>query len=254
MSDVSLSSVAAHGWSRPDAGALLASAELTVHGRFVNASNHTTLVRVGDPELGLLAVYKPQAGERPLWDFPTGTLHHREVAACVVSDYLGWQVVPPTVLRGGPLGRGSVQLFVPHDPRRHYFALVEEGAHRDALARMAAFDVLINNADRKGSHVLLAGDGHIWGCDHGLSFHPQVKLRTVIWDFAGQLLAEAQRRDLARLRAALNDADSVVAAALADLLSPEELVALRLRAEALEETGALPDLPEEYRPYPWPPL
>ncbi|MBA2530454.1 MAG: SCO1664 family protein, partial [Euzebyales bacterium] len=187
---------------------MLASAELTVHGRIVNASNWTTLVQVGDPAGGVLGVYKPMAGERPLWDFPTGTLHRREVAASVVDGFLGWDLVPPTVRRNGPLGVGSLQLFIAHDPRDHYFTLVERDVYDRELARMAAFDLLINNADRKAGHVLLDGDGHIWGCDHGLSFHPQVKVRTVVWEFGGMPLPDAWCADLRRLQAALDDPSS----------------------------------------------
>ena len=232
---------------------LLETAELTVRGQIVNASNLTTLVDVGGPDSGIHGIYKPEAGERPLWDFPTGTLHRREVAAFVVSEFLGWEVVPPTVVReDGPFGRGSLQLFVDHDPRRHYFVLVEEDVHDEQLSRMAAFDVLVNNADRKGSHVLLAADDHIWGCDHGLTFHPQPKLRTVIWDFAGMPLEPQWCADLERLSAAIDDASSGLSDALTGLLTQQEQAVLGLRAQAIVRLGALPDVGEEERPYPWP--
>ena len=239
---------------RLDLRRVLAEGELALRGQFVNASNTTTLVQVGDPELGVLAVYKPRAGERPLWDFPTGSLHRREVAAYLVSEFLGWQVVPPTLLRDGPLGPGSVQLYVPHDPQRHYFALAREGSHADALARMAAFDLLVNNADRKASHVLLDGEGHLWGCDHGLTFHEHAKLRTVIWDLAGYPLRVGWRRDAERLRAALTEPDGPLVTGLSRLLSPDEVAMLARRAAALRHRRALPDPPEDERPYPWPPL
>ncbi len=238
-----------------DLRSLLATEPLAVHGRIVNASNHTTLVQVGDPQLDVLGVYKPRAGERPLWDFPGGTLHRREVAASVVSDVLGWGIVPPTVLRDGPMGVGSLQLFVPHDPERHYFVLVDESDdHDEQLARMAVFDLLVNNADRKASHVLLDGDGHLWGCDHGLTFHVQTKVRTVIWEFGGTPLAPAWRDDLGRLSAVLDDPASGAGAALADLLSAHELAVLGLRAQALARMAVLPAIEEDRRPYPWPPL
>lgn len=238
-----------------DVRQLLASAPLDIKGRIVNASNMTTLVQVGDPSLGVLAVYKPQAGERPLWDFPSGSLHLREVAAGVVSDFLGWEIVPPTVLReDGPLGEGSLQLFVEHDPRQHYFVLVDDERYAEQLVRMAFFDILVNNADRKGSHVLRDADGHLWGCDHGLTFHPHGKLRTVIWEFGAEPLQPRWCRDLRRLVAALDDASSPLAEALDVLLSPQEQRVLGLRAQALLRSGALPDLDEEHRPYPWPPL
>ncbi|MDP9406186.1 MAG: SCO1664 family protein [Actinomycetota bacterium] len=235
----------------PDVVALLGEAPLAVHGRIANASNHTTLVQVGEPDLGVLAVYKPMAGERPLWDFPTGTLHRREVAAFLISDFLGWHLVPPTLRRDGPFGVGSLQLFVPHDPGEHYFVLVESDAYDEQLARMAMFDLLVNNADRKAGHVLLDDEGHIWGCDHGLTFHPQPKLRTVIWEFAGMPLPQPWRDDVGRLGGAL---DGELGASLAGLLSPREVAVLGRRAAALCDLPALPTVAEEYRPYPWPPL
>lgn len=237
-----------------DTAAVLADAALTVRGRIAQASNHTMLVEVAGGDPGLLAIYKPQAGERPLWDFPYGTLHLREVAAYVVSDYLGWRIVPPTVLRDGPMGRGSVQLFIEHDPRHHYFVLVEDDAHDEALVRMALFDLLINNADRKAGHVLLAGDGRIWGCDHGLTFHEEPKLRTVIWEFGGTRVPAARVEDLRRLASDLEGDDSDVRGRLAPLLAADEVAMLRRRAAALAHAGALPDLDEESRPYPWPPI
>jgi uncharacterized repeat protein (TIGR03843 family) len=233
---------------------LLAESPLTVHGRIVNASNGTMLVEADDAEDEVLAVYKPQAGERPLWDFPLGTLHLREVAAFEISEHLGWEVVPPTILRDGPLGEGSVQLFIAHDPRRHYFVLLSEDVHDEALARMAAFDLVVNNADRKGGHVLLAADGHIWGCDHGLTFHEQTKLRTVIWEFGGLALPPAWIEDLRRLAADLRDTGSALIGRLRDLLTPSEIALLARRATALADAGALPDLDPDERPYPWPPI
>lgn len=230
-------------------------APLTVLGFLAEASNHTLLVRLGDEDGdGAHAIYKPRAGERPLWDFRTGTLCQRETAAFTVSAFLGWEVVPPTVLRDGPMGVGSVQLFVPHDPAQHYFVLVEDVRHHAELARMALFDLLVNNADRKGSHVLRAADGHLWGVDHGLTFHAQLKLRTVIWELGGTPLEPDWRDDLARLRAALEQPDDPLSRHLAELLSPGEVSALALRATALAEARALPVVDEHRRPYPWPPL
>jgi uncharacterized repeat protein (TIGR03843 family) len=234
----------------------LASAPLTIHGRIVNASNHTMLVEAQDPQndgAELLAVYKPQAGERPLWDFPYGSLHLREVAAFEVSRHLGWDVVPPTVLRDGPLGIGSVQLFIDHDPRQHYFVLVDDEAHHEVLARMAMFDLLINNADRKGGHVLLASDGSIWGCDHGLSFHVETKLRTVIWEFGGTPLSEQWCNDLRRLAADLRG-QTGLRDRLQELIDDPEIAMLAARADALVAAGSLPDLDQDERPYPWPPI
>ena len=231
----------------------LATAPLKVHGRIANASNATMLVETEDGDEPLLAVYKPQAGERPLWDFPYGTLHRREVAAYEVSNHLGWEVVPPTILRDGPMGEGSLQQFIDHDPRRHYFVLLEDDDHDDQLARMATFDLLVNNADRKGGHVLLAADDHIWGCDHGLTFHVETKLRTVIWEFGGTTLPQGWCADLQRFAKDLRT-DTEIAARMARLLSAAETEVLAQRAEALVRMGALPDLDEEDRPYPWPPI
>jgi len=235
----------------------LRDGELRPRGFLTNASNHTILCQLGEAGDGaaLHAVYKPREGERPLWDFETGTLCQREVAARAVSAFLGWDLVPPTVLRDGPFGEGSVQLFVPHDPRRHYFVLVEDDVHDDALARMALFDLLVNNTDRKGSHVLLGEqDGRIHAIDHGLTFHAQPKLRTVIWDFAGWPIDDALHADLRRLVEAVGAGAEDPCAQLSALLLPAEVRALVRRAEVLAELPALPDVDEDRRPYPWPPL
>ena len=233
---------------------LLTSAELTARGFLANASNHTLLVRVGDAGSGLHAVYKPVQGERPLWDFPSGTLCRREVAAYVVSRFLGWDLVPPTVLRDGPFGTGSVQQFVPHDPERHYFVLADDHRFAWSLTRMAFFDLLINNADRKGSHVLLdKGTGELLGIDHGVTFHAQPKLRTVIWDFGDTEVDESWRTAVGRLADEL-DAGGRITDELTALLTIEEVAALTERARALRRLRRLPLVPGDRRPYPWPPL
>lgn len=233
----------------------LTEGELRPRGFLANASNHTLLCQVGAAEDGMHAVYKPSSGERPLWDFPTGTLCRREVAAYVVSRALGWDLVPPTVLRDGPLGLGSVQLFIPHDPRLHYFALVQEERFHRELARMAVFDLLTNNTDRKGSHVLLnEDDNRLYGIDHGVTFHPQPKLRTVIWELGGTPLQDGWRRDLSRLAEHLRAEGSPLFQELCSLLSTREIAVTAARAEALSHTRTLPDIEEEQRPYPWPPL
>lgn len=233
----------------------LAAAEVRPRGFLAGASNHTLLVQVGAAADGLHAVYKPRRGERPLWDFPTGTLCCREAAAYEVSTFLGWDLVPPTVMReDAPMGPGSLQQFVPHDPDRHYFALVEDDALHPELARMAVFDLLTNNADRKASHVLLADDGHLLGCDHGLTFHAEPKLRTVIWDLGGYPLEAGWRDDLGRLAAALASGEEGVGTRLLGLLSEHEVEALADRASVLRSMRTVPDIPPERRPYPWPPL
>jgi uncharacterized repeat protein (TIGR03843 family) len=235
--------------------ALLATASLRTRGFLANASNHTLLVQVGEAQLGLHAVYKPRTGERPLWDFPRGTLCQREVAAYVVSEALGWALVPPTVLRDdAPMGPGSLQLFVPHDPDEHYFTLVEDPSTHDALVRLALFDLLTNNADRKASHVLRTDDGWIYGCDHGLTFHVEPKLRTVIWDVEGSEIPNQWRGDLRRVADALSDEEGAVIAALRGLLDAEEIAALGHRARMLGHLRSLPDTDPSQRPYPWPPL
>ena len=225
----------------------LRTAELDPLGWIRAASNEALLVRLDGAEDDL-AVYKPDAGERPLWDFPPGTLARRETAAFEVSDWLGWDLVPATVYRDGPNGPGSVQRFVPHDPARHYFVLVEDGAWHAALRRMALFDIATNNADRKASHVLLGAEG-IRGCDHGLCFHVEPKLRTVIWDFAGARLTEEERADLRRLADALEEG---AGPELDGLVDGMERAALARRVQSLLGLGALPDPPEDRRPYPWP--
>jgi len=228
---------------------LLRAGDVDVLGRMPWSSNATFLVNLSDGDDELLAIYKPQRGERPLWDFPRGTLCHREVAAFEVSQALGWDIVPDTVLRDGPAGIGMMQRFVEHDPEEQYFTLLEE--HVDALRRMAAFDVVINNTDRKGGHCLRAlADGRIFGIDHGVSFHAQWKLRTVIWEFGGESIPSDVCSDLHRF------ADQLHGGGLGDQLRESldrfELDAMRARTEHLLTTGALPEADNDYHCYPWP--
>jgi uncharacterized repeat protein (TIGR03843 family) len=227
----------------------LASAAIEPLG-WIRAASNGTLLAALDGDEADLAVYKPDQGERPLWDFPYGTLAKRETAAFALSDWLGWELVPATVYRDGPLGPGSVQRFVPHDAERHYFVLAEDEAWAAPLRRMALFDLLANNADRKASHVIAGAEG-LRGCDHGLCFHVELKVRTVIWDFAGEPIADADRTGVRRLVDAL-DAGGDIAATLAALLAPEEVAALARRARAILGMACLPDPPEDRRPYPWP--
>lgn len=225
----------------------LERAELEVVGRMYYSSNATFLVQAEVDGLELAAVYKPRRGERPLWDFPEGTLCEREVAAYELSRALGWELVPVTVLRDGPLGVGAVQRFVEHDPDEHYFTLLEQ--HADRFREFAAFDVLVNNTDRKGGHCLLDQvNDVVVGIDHGLTFHEAWKLRTVIWDFAGEPVAPAPADDVCRVveeldRGPLRDA-------LAPLLSRGEIDAVQRRARVLLERG-LP-IPTDRRSMPWP--
>jgi uncharacterized repeat protein (TIGR03843 family) len=231
----------------PAAGALtvLLDGEIELQGRMPWSSNSTFLVTVCHDQTVLQAIYKPHRGERPLWDFPDG-LYRREVAAYVLSEALGWALVPETVLRDdAPFGAGSLQRFVDADFEQHYFTLLEEHPEtHDALRAMCVFDLVANNADRKGGHCLLAADGHLWGIDHGLCFHVEAKVRTVIWDFAGERIADHLLADLERLAAA-------APAELAPLLSPAEVAAVERRAAAVVRAGRYP-APGSSRPYPWP--
>ena len=204
-------------------------------------------MRSDDEEV--LAVYKPQRGERPLWDFAPGTLAARERAAFLVSEASGWDLVPPTVLRDdATLGPGSLQLFIEHDPEIHYFTLMHERI--DDFAAFAAFDAVINNADRKSGHVLEDRDGRLWAVDHGLSFHVDDKLRTVIWAFADEPLTPEVRVTLEGLGSVLSDRGDL-ARNLAVVLSEEEAAATLERVEALLVEDRFP-APSSDRPLPWP--
>jgi hypothetical protein len=237
------------GLSDPAVPRVLGTGELEVLGLLPNASNHTFLARATSADEELLAVYKPRRGEAPLWDFPEGTLCAREVAAYVVSRALGWPTVPATVLRDGPYGVGSVQRFVPHDPGEHYFTLVER--FPEDFRRVAAFDMIVNNADRKSGHCLLGEDGRIFLVDHGVCFSDEPKLRTVIWDFIGDPLEEGTRADVRRLAGEIRGGQ--VRDELANLLAPVELEALAERADTVAAADRFPE-PGRDRPFPWPPI
>ena len=224
---------------------LLARGTLAVKGRLPWSSNATFLVEAALDGTSALAVYKPQRGERPLWDFPPG-IFRRELAAYHLSEALGWGLVPLTVRReDGPYGQGSLQLFLHADFEQHYFTLREEPAHRERLQRICAFDVVANNADRKGGHCLLGPDGAVYAIDNALTFHAEPKLRTVIWDFGGEPVPPDLRVDLRRF------ATARLPRGLAELLDDAERRALRARARALAEEGRFPDDPGG-RSYPWP--
>src|SRR4051795_8460973 len=205
---------------------LLANGDMDVQGMLPWSSNYTLLTTVRCDGLQGLAVYKPRRGERPLWDFPRGTLCQREVAAYVLSDALGWALVPPTVLRDGPYGIGSVQLFIDADQEAHLFTMQKEGGFDQTIERLAVFDVLANNADRKSGHCLKGNDGRLWAIDHGICFHVESKLRTVLWDFAGKLIQPDTLADLRELRDQLKS-NNPIGQALASLLLPEEMRAFR---------------------------
>ncbi len=215
-----------------------------------SGSNYVFVLVLRFPDVSPgLAVYKPRQGEAPLWDFPAGTLYRREYAAYLVARAGGWDFVPPTVVRDGPQGVGAVQLFIDHDPRQNIFTF---GAEREAEIRdLAAFDLVANNADRKAGHCLLDAAGRMWAIDHGLTFHTDHKLRTVLWDFAGQPVADASLVRMRRVLEALKGDD--LRSELGALLHPAEVAALRARCERLLEQPTYPQ-PGGYRPYPWPPV
>lgn len=241
----------------------------------MEASNATLFCGISSGDTTAHCVYKPVAGERPLWDFPDGTLAAREVAAYAVSEAIGWQIVPPTVLRDGPFGPGMCQLWVDVDPGT---SLVDVMPPRDLpdgwlcvldalgaggrpvvlghaddvrLKRMAVLDAVLNNADRKGGHVLPLPDGRVLGVDHGVSFHVEGKLRTVLWGWAGQPLADA---DTAALHGLLDALNGPLSEDLATLLTRSEVVATRRRVERLLSTGRFPLPPEGWPAIPWPPF
>ena len=223
---------------------LLTDGEMEVVGRMPNSSNATLLVEITRGDESRRGVYKPLKGERPLWDFPTG-LFRREVAAYELSRALGWCQVPLTVVRDGRFGEGSVQLFVDFVASEHYFSLHESRPDlHDDLRRMAVFDLIANNTDRKGGHVLLGDDGHVWGIDHGVCFSDDFKLRTVIWEFGGEEIPARLLDDVTVLASSLPSA-------VTDLLSAEEVDAMTERIEWVLENGVFP-VPGSRYEYPWP--
>jgi len=232
--------------------AVLAAGTVTVGRQILWSSNATFLAEVADGATRLHAVYKPRSGEAPLWDFPAGTLCLREMAAFTLSEALGWRLVPPTVLRDGPYGFGALQAFIAHDPDEHYLSL--PAPDPETVRRIAAFDVLVNNADRKSGHVLSDPQGRLWAIDHGVCFHADWKLRTVIWDFAGQPLPPAVADHVRRLVPRIRDDGGRLRAALAELLDPAEVQALCDRAAALTDHPFYPLADPSRRAVPWPPV
>ena len=230
-----------------DEAALVEAGELEVIGLLPRASNSTFLAHVQGPDGAIPVVYKPRAGETPLWDFPDGTLCNREVAASVLAEALGWPNVPTTVLRDGPYGVGSVQRFVEAARGEHYLTLRERRLHE--FASVAAFDVLAGNGDRKSGHCLLGRDGRIWMVDHGLCFNARPALRTVIWDFAGGPVTPSLLEDIERIAGELRRGPLRIR--LLQLLSQDEVDATADRADALRAAGTFP-LPGPGRSVPWP--
>lgn len=249
--------------AKADILTVLQTGALELEGMMPWSSNYTFLLQVcgtaaDGRSLTLSAVYKPQRGERPLWDFTQGTLCLREQAAFLVSEALTWHIVPPTVLRSATHGLGSVQLFIVHDPQRHYLTFEREPTFRQQLQKIVLFDILVNNADRKSGHVLLEEmgtptPGRLWGIDHGICFHTDYKLRTVIWEFVGQPIPPDTMRNMIDLRAMLETPGSALLGHLQELLSPAEMAALKERTQALIQQGKFP-APGPGRHYPWPPV
>ena len=230
--------------SAPDPATVLASGTVRVKGRMPWSSNATFLAELALDGATALAIYKPERGERPLWDFPSG-LYKREIAAYLLSDALGWGLVPLTIARDGPYGEGSFQLFVDADFEQHFFTLVEDPAHHDRLRRICVFDLLANSADRKSGHCLLGPDHAVYAIDNGLTFHVEPKLRTVIWNFGGEPIPEAVLDDVRRVF------DTALPSALAALLTNGERKVLAARARAILGAARFPRDDSGYR-YPWP--
>lgn len=228
--------------------ALLASGEIKIRGRLVDATNATLLVDLSANGAEMTGIYKPIAGERPLWDFSTGTLAHREFAAFLVSSLGNFDVVPLTVLRDGPYGEGMVQQWIDIDESLE----MTDFFRRDdpALRNIALFDAIINNADRKIGHLLPNPSGKVYGCDHGVTFHFQDKLRTVLWQWAGTSLSASELQHVKKLRNLLTDS---LGELLVPLLSPAELSALDMRLERLLTTQTFPAPSSEWPAVPWPP-
>jgi hypothetical protein len=243
----------AQSWDpyRSDILDVLREASVEDEAMLAAGSNYVFLLRMNHETAGEgYAVYKPQQGEAPLHDFPSGTLYRREYAAYLVSEALDWHLVPPTIVRedGLEMGLGILQLFVVHDPSRHFFNL-REGREAE-MQRIALFDWLCNNADRKGGHCLLDLNDHLWCIDHGITFHSEDKLRTVIWDFQAMPVPEPLLQDVRHFAEMLQD-DTEIRASLAELLLPHEMVRLIERAAEIDAQRVFPP-PPPYRPYPWP--
>jgi uncharacterized repeat protein (TIGR03843 family) len=243
----------------------LRTGELEILGRLIGSSNNAMVVRLWPaataPEAfggelaedDLLAVWKPTLGERPLFDFPLGTLTRREVAAYLVSEALGWGIVPPTLLRDGPYGEGMLQLWIEADPEDDVVAIVNGDDPR--LRRVAVLDAIVNNTDRKAGHLLPIPGGHLHAVDHGVTFSIEPKLRTVLWAWEGEPFDPGEVAGLTRVRAALGQprAPGPLTVALAELLFVDEIDATRARIDALLAAGRFPSPNPEWPAIPWPP-
>jgi hypothetical protein len=235
--------------SAADVRAVLTDGEMTIEGRLVDASNTTLYAVVTHGDVSLTCVYKPIRGERPLWDFPDGTLAGREVGAYLVSEATGWDVVPPTVMRDGPLGPGACQLWIDIDEDADVMALLH--SDHPGLRRLAVFDAVVNNADRKGGHLLPTPGGHIYGVDHGVCFSTEDKLRTVLWQWRGTALPDDALDTLAALRI---DLAGDLGTQLKQLITPREVSATRRRVDRLLRETCFPMPGDGWPAVPWPPF
>lgn len=256
---------------------ILHNGEMAAVERLPYSSNYNLLVRVRSAEHNSAqeysAVYKPRRGENPLWDFTSGTLCQREVAAYLVNTMLGWSLIPPTVLRDGPYGIGSVQLYIEHDDAQHYFTVQEDARYAEAFRQIALFDFITNNADRKSGHCLIDRSGYLWAIDHGICFHEEYKLRTVIWEFGGQPIEAHLLQDMTQFYDVLLNTptestmplavepydklannDLRFARKLAQLLSLAEQSAMIERTAQLLDKPIYPEPLSDRRNYPWPPV
>lgn len=238
--------------AEPEVLELLTAGKLSVEGRLVDASNATLYCRVEAEGHSRMCIYKPRLGERPLWDFPTGTLGTREVAAHVISEALEWQIVPPTVWRDGPFGPGMVQLWIDVDETVDLVQLVRSS--RLDLQRIAVFDIVINNADRKGGHLLPTSDGHLYGIDHGVTFAVDDKLRTLLWQWVGRPIPADLLHDLSALQRRMQQTSADLSRTLRRLLTADEMVALDNRFTRLIRSGCYPSPSPDWPAIPWPPF
>jgi uncharacterized repeat protein (TIGR03843 family) len=223
-----------------------------LQGQFLSGSNYTFLGELSYGNLSFQVVYKPVRGEQPLWDFQHGSLARREVAAFLVSEALGWNFVPPTIFRKNiSLGAGSLQQYIDHDPNDHYFNF--EDAGRQRLRPVVIFDLIINNADRKGGHILRDAHDQLWLIDHGLCFHAEDKLRTVVWDFSGEEIPREILAIVGQLAGQLMEGEKLYNKLL-KYLKPAEITAMLARARRVCEMGLFPQPPSSRRSYPWPPV
>jgi hypothetical protein len=232
----------------PIATEIIRHGEIVSHDLTLQGSNYTFLVKIELHGSESLAIYKPRDGEAPLWDFPSGTLYKREYCAYLLSEILGWDIIPFTIIRDGPYGIGSVQQFVDHDPKQNYYTL-EQGC-ADQLRVIACFDLVANSTDRKADHLLMGSEGKVWSIDHGLTFHEEMKVRTVIWDFSSELIPSHLLQSLIDLRNQLNsatDSQPSLVQELVRILPPEEVDALKRRMDWVLEEGIFPGLPGRNR-------